>query len=148
MAEKNLLMILVLVLVGVVIGLAFGLVLGTGGAEATNSPMVEALDKIVIANPDSVMEHDEHFGLSLPNGDLVEFSKDTSLSAADVVVLINVVGIAEGIVDLESVPPCPPPDQELESGRFCYIPGEILAQEEPHLAEVYPEGVLLRPYDL
>ena len=106
-----------------------------------------ALDSILRQNPQNSMAHDEHVGLVLTNGDVVEFSKDTSISGDDVVIAINVAALEPGVINFQNVPLCPPPDQEMENEKFCFIPGDILAQAEPHLADVYPEGVLLRSYN-
>lgn len=113
-----------------------------------NQPISDALDKIAKLNTNNLLEHQEHEGLLLPNGDMVEFSRDISLSDEDVIMLINVAGINKDVINIENVPGCPPPGQEMQTGKFCYVPSNILAQDEPHLAEVYPEGILIRPFDI
>lgn len=127
---------------------SLGLLISPQIVNSILSEPADAFNRIVKANPTAVVEHDEHYGIIMPNGDMIEFSKDVSISDADTVIVINVAALKEGVVNLENVPPCPPPGQALESGRFCYIPAEILALDEPHLAEVYPQGILLRPYNL
>lgn len=115
--------------------------------EAEISDASIALDSILKQNPQNSMAHNEHSGLVLTNGDVIEFSRDTSISSDDVVIVINVATLEPGVINFENVPLCPPPDQEIENEKFCFKPGDILAQEEPHLADVYPEGLLLRTYN-
>ena len=116
--------------------------------NSKNHSISDALDKIAELNTENLLTHHEHDALLLSNGDMIEFSRDISISDADVIMLINVAGIDENIINIENVPGCPPPDQEMETGKFCYVPSNIIAQEEPHLAEVYPEGILIRSFNV
>ena len=116
--------------------------------NSKNHSISDALDKIAELNTENLLTHHEHNALLLSNGDMIEFSRDISISDADVIMLINVAGIDENIINIENVPECPPPDKKMPTGKFCYVPSNILAQEEAHLAEVYPEGILIRSFNV
>ncbi len=144
MKNKLTITAIVIVILAVFIG---GLLIGSNFLTGI-APISNALDKIIDTNTVKVIEHDEHFGLLLQNGDMIEFSKDISLSDADIVILINVAEIQEGVINTKNLPACPPPGKKLETGKFCYVPKEVLEIDEPHLAEVYPKGIILRPFDI
>lgn len=146
MKNKIILFIFLVLLILIVFGM--GLLIGSEFMTEKNSQVADALDKIVKQNPEILMEHGEHFGIVLTNGDVIEFSKDISIGDADAVMLISAAGIDDGVINLDKVQPCPPPGQKLTSGKFCYIPNEVLAAAEPDMAEKYPKGIILRPFDI
>ena len=144
MKQLNYLFIILLIVVIVVFGSRLNI---NEGTKAEISDASIALNSILGQNPQKSMAHDEHSGLVLSNGDVVEFSRDASISGDDVVIAINVAALEPGVINFENVPFCPPLDEEIENEKFCYKTGEVLAKEEPHLAKVYPKGLLLRTYN-